>query len=82
MFTLKHRVHSQTRFDTALLTGAVGKALVMAALLSGTATSMAQARNVYSSEASTASDSRCVPQPSGSVQLAGGPSGGVNGGRG
>ena len=82
MFTLKHRVHSQTRFDTALLTGAVGKALVMAALLSGTATSMAQARNVYSNEASTVSDSRCVPQPSGSVQLAGGPSGGVNGGRG
>jgi hypothetical protein len=79
MFTKKHQINSQARFDTALLTGVVGKALVMAALLSGTAASVAQARNVYSNEASTASDSRCMPQPSGSAQLAGGPSGGVNG---
>ena len=67
MFTKKHNVQPHAHLDGRLLTGAVGKVLVMAALLSGTATSIAQARNVYSSEASTVSDSRCVPQPSGSV---------------
>ena len=79
MFTKKHNVQPHAHLDGRLLTGAVGKALVMAALLSGTAAPMAHAGGAGCRPEAPAAGTGCVIPPDGSVQPAGGPSGGVLG---
>jgi hypothetical protein len=79
MFTKKHNVQPHAHLDGGLLTGAVGKALVMAALLSGAAAPMAQAAGAGCRPAAPASGTDCTTPPAGSIQPAGGLSGGVLG---
>jgi hypothetical protein len=75
MFTRKNKTHSGSPFDSSLLTGAPGKALVMAALLSGMAMPTAQAGDCRGQSLPTG----CQQPPAAPVSPTGGKAGGVVG---